>query len=423
MSANMPWVPRRVLRWALYDMASSNYIAIVPTFFGLYYFSIVGHGERSTNVYWGATAALSLLVSAMLAPLIGAYVDRTERWFAGLATMTAVCVLGTALLPAAAAAGLLASCAMFVVAQTAYTLASSIYDSLVVDIAPAGSRGRVSGIGWALGLAGGLLSIVTTLALVKGVAPAAQMARLGSAFLACGVLFGVLAVPGLAGVWGTRSSPMLDSAASAGSTLRTVTSTLRHWRSHREALRILLSFFLISDVLVTVQFFVAIVVASRFGVAVEGILRLQLMGTLIAVPATLFFGVLADRWGARRIIMVLCGGLALAILLLAFGPTAWAPTAAFVMLGLVYGSVQAVYRAFYATLIPGEKASELFGFNAIAGRLSAALGPLIFGAVAAASGNTVALCVLLIPLTLGVGLLARTRTRSSNVNATGEFRV
>jgi UMF1 family MFS transporter len=172
-----------------------------------------------------------------------------------------------------------------------------------------------------------------------------------------------------------------------------------------------------------VQFFVAIVVASRFGVAVEGILRLQLMGTLIAVPATLFFGVLADRWGARRIIMVLCGGLALAILLLAFGPTAWAPTAAFVMLGLVYGSVQAVYRAFYATLIPGEKASELFGFNAIAGRLSAALGPLIFGAVAAAAGNTAALCVLLIPLALGVGLLARTGARSSKVNGTGEFRV
>jgi UMF1 family MFS transporter len=216
---------------------------------------------------------------------------------------------------------------------------------------------------------------------------------------------------------------MPDPAASAGSVFRMVASTLRHWRSHREALRILLSFFLISDVLVTVQFFVAIVVASRFGVAVEGILRLQLMGTLIAVPATLFFGVLADRWGARRTITVLCGGLALAILLLTFGPTAWAPTAAFVMLGLVYGSVQAVYRAFYATLIPGEKASELFGFNAIAGRLSAALGPLIFGAVAAASGNTVALCVLLIPLTLGVGLLARTRTRSSNVNATGEFRV
>jgi MFS-type transporter involved in bile tolerance (Atg22 family) len=70
---------RRVLRWGLYDIASSNYIAIVPTFIGLYFFSIVGHGEPSTSAYWGATAALSLLVSAMLAPLIGAYVDRTTR--------------------------------------------------------------------------------------------------------------------------------------------------------------------------------------------------------------------------------------------------------------------------------------------------------------------------------------------------------
>jgi UMF1 family MFS transporter len=221
---------------------------------------------------------------------------------------------------------------------------------------------------------------------------------------------------------GTRPSTITDPAATAGSTFRTVASTLRHWRAHREALRVLLSFFLISDVLVTMQFFVAIVLASSFGVAVEGILQLQLMGTLIAVPATLFCGMLADRWGARRTIAVLCGGLALGVLLLAFGPASWAPTAAFAMLGLAYGSVQAVYRALYASLIPGESASQLFGFNAIAGRLSAALGPLIFGAVAAACGNTVALCVLLIPLALGVGLLSRTGTRPSNVNATGDFR-
>jgi UMF1 family MFS transporter len=80
---------------------------------------------------------------------------------------------------------------------------------------------------------------------------------------------------------------------------------------------------------------------------------------------------------------------------------------AVVLLGLVFASVQAVFRSLYASLVPSAQASELFGFNAVAGRLSAALGPLVYGVTAAIFGsNTWALCLLFLPLAAGACLLA-----------------
>ena len=35
-----PWLTRRIWRWAMFDVASSTYIALVPTLFGLYFMSL-----------------------------------------------------------------------------------------------------------------------------------------------------------------------------------------------------------------------------------------------------------------------------------------------------------------------------------------------------------------------------------------------
>jgi UMF1 family MFS transporter len=126
---------------------------------------------------------------------------------------------------------------------------------------------------------------------------------------------------------------------------------------------------------------------ARFGLTIEGLLWLVLLYHVLAAPATLAFGHAADRWGQRPTIYVLIAILGVALLLLAFGTWQATPVAVVALLGLVYGSVQAVCRSLFALLAAQEKTGELFGFNAIAGRLSAALGPLVFGAVAAATGS------------------------------------
>lgn len=422
--SDKPWLTRRVFAWALFDVASSSYIALVPTLFGLYFVAVIAQGSASANAQWGALAAAALLLAGVLAPVVGAYADRSGRRVEAIAAAAASCVLACMLLPFAAGAGVLVAAMAFIVAQVGYTLASSLYDSIVIDVAPPAHRGRISAVGWGLGFLGGIVAIAVALGLLSGVEPAAQVMRLGTVFGVAGLLFGILAVPGLAGlrrIGVPPGSPALPGNPLASSFLA-VASTLRHWREHRPALQVLLSFFLINDVLVTIHFFIAIVLAARFGVAVEGLLWLSLLYHLIAIPSTVTFGIAADRWGSKRTVLVMCAAIAGAILLLAFSRESWAPTAAVALLGLVFGSIQAVFRSLYASLVPAEKAAELFGFNAVAGRLSAALGPLVFGAAAAwLGGPTWALFLLLLPLGIGVGLLLGTRLPADPVEATGQL--
>lgn len=104
--------------------------------------------------------------------------------------------------------------------------------------------------------------------------------------------------------------------------------------------------------------------------------------------------------------------LAAAILLMALSTRAWVPLVAVALLGLVFGSMQALFRSLYASLVESDRAAQLFGFNSLAGRLSAAVGPIIFGSAAAALGSqSLALFTLLVPLVAGAGLLGLARTR------------
>lgn len=407
------WLTRRVLAWSLYDVASSIYLQLVPGLFGLYFVTEVAVGPGGNGV-WGLIAAASVVLTALIAPVAGAWADRTAGWIRVLAAATALSVVATLLLPQASALGPFTAACAFVFAQLGYTVATGIYDSYVVDVAVPAYRARVSALGWAAGLAGGAVAALSALWLLRGVPATEQVARLGAVFTLAGVLFGLLALPGLVGLRALRPRGAAISGGRAlAASVQRVAATLRSWRARQPALRVLTALLLVNDVLVTLQFFIVIVFSSRFGLSVEGMLWLALLFNAVAIPATLVAGMAADRLGARVVMVAMCVVLGAAVLLLAVGRADWVPAVAITLLGLVYASIQANFRSLYASLVPLQQAGEMFGFNAIAGRLSAAIGPLVFGAVLAAFGSsTVALLLLLVPLAAGMFLLAREETRT-----------
>jgi len=415
MPRNGRWLTRPVLAWALYDIASSAFAALVPTFFGLYFVVTVADELAGAQGQWGVIASLALVLAGALAPFVGAWADRRGRWLGLLAGATALCVVATVSMPALGRGDVLRAAALFIAAQVGYTLAVAIYDSLLVRVAQPKHLGRVSGFGWTVGFAGGIIALLAALGLMHGVPADAQSVRLKDAFMVAGLLFAALAVPGLLGLRRLAAASAGDrpAPASARTAYLSVIGTLRHWRRHREVLRFLVAYYLINDVLVTIVFFIAIIFRVRFGLGIEGLLWLALLYHVLASPATLAFGHAADRWGPRPVIYVQVAILGAALLLLAFGTSKIASLVVVVLLGLVYGSLQAVCRSLFALLVPANQAAEMFGFNAIAGRLSAALGPLVFGAVAAASGSeTAALVSLLAFLGAGAAVLGALRMQS-----------
>jgi MFS transporter, UMF1 family len=398
----------RVLRWALFDVASSTYIALVPTYFGLYFVSVLGAGRPGIDALWGASAAAALVFTGILAPVAGAWADRNGRWFSVILVATLVCVAATLLLSQAAALGLAGAVLLFVLAQGGYTLCTSQYDALLVRVAAPGHLARTSALGWALGLLGGLAALGGGLWLMQDLPAAQQVVNLGPLFVLAGALFALLAVPALVALRGVVPPPRDQApAADARAVLGSVWQTCRQWRRHRTAFLLLGGFFLVNDVLVTLQFFSGILLRERFALEVRDLLWLSLLFHVVALPSTLLAGVVADRIGAARALAAMCALLGAAVLLLALGSASWTPAAAAVLLGLVFASLQAVFRALYAAHVPTAQIAELFGFNAVAGRLSAALGPLLFGTAAALLGASGALLLLLLPLAAGALVLLR----------------
>ena len=70
---------------------------------------------------------------------------------------------------------------------------------------------------------------------------------------------------------------------------------------------------------------------------------------------------------------------------MAVGKGEGAAVAVVAVFATVPGSSQALLRGSFARLVPPAQAAEFFGFNALVSRVSAAVGPLLFGVISTAA--------------------------------------
>jgi UMF1 family MFS transporter len=106
-----------------------------------------------------------------------------------------------------------------------------------------------------------------------------------------------------------------------------------------------------------------------------------LITQFVGFPATLVFGVLGQKLGAKR-------GIYLALIIYT-GATIWAffmtQTYEFyalaIVIGLAQGGIQALSRSLYSNIIPSNQTAEFFGFYNMLGKFAAVLGPIVMGTV------------------------------------------
>jgi UMF1 family MFS transporter len=398
------WLDRRVGAWALYDVASSCYVAIVPLLFPLFFATVILQGAPGADARIALLGAASLVLSGVVTPLVGALADRGRllRWLLGA---TLVCCAATALMPRIGPGRVALAGFAFVLAQSAYTVATALYESFLPTLASTRSAARVSTFGWACGLAGGIFALIVTLVLASGRSDADALS------LALGVGaagFAGLAIPALLALRPLAAAGRTTAAASLSlrEAWRMVVGNLRGWRRHRNSARFLLAYLLINSAVVAVMLVVTIYLRAAFGLSIEELLKLILLYHLIALPATLAWGVVADRIGLARSIHVNLAVWSLGIALLVFARGAWAPWLIALVFGLVIASTNALCRALFARLVPVDRAAQFFGFNAVAGRMSAAAGPLAYAAIGLAGGSDAALLGMIGFLAAGSLVLA-----------------
>ena len=382
-TARQAWLDRRIAGWALYDVASSMYIAIIPTIFPILFAAVVMGGAPGSDARFALLAALSLLVAGIATPLIGAMADR-GRLIAWLAAATAACCAATAAMPGLSAGTVLLAGLAFLVAQSGYTVAMALYESMLPRLASASTMALVSSFGWACGMLGGIIALLAALALVHG---RPETEALSLIFVVPAAAFALFSVPALLVLRRIAPHAPAGPGLSIRLAARAVLDDLRAWRSHRNRARFLLAYLLINDGSVTVVLVATLYIRAKFGTSLEGLLKLVLLYHVIAAPATLVWGMVANRIGLPRAIYLNLGVWIAAIMIMVFAQGDWAPWAIAGALGSVVASTNALCRALFARLVPNGRAAEFFGFNAVVGRMSAALGPLVYAAVSSATGS------------------------------------
>ncbi len=404
---------RRVLAWALYDWANSAYATVVlagffPLFFKRYWAADLPATE---STFWlGAANSTSSLVIVLLAPLIGAVADRGRRRLRYLLRFALLGMIATATLWFIGAGHWGAAAALFALATVGFMGANIFYDALLIEVAPEGEGDRVSAYGYALGyLGGGLVFagcvVLTLMPQTFGFAGAESAVRFS--FLLTAIWWAVFTIPLVRAIPDAPRTVALATAFREGA--RQLAGTLRSIAHHRDAALFLIAYWLYIDGVDTV-----VRMAVDYGMAIgfdsNDLIVALLIVQFVGFPATLVFGRLAGRFGAR-------GGISVALAVY-MGVTLWASTmsaawefyAMAVTIGLVQGGIQALSRSFFARLVPPGEAGEFFGFYNMMGKFAAIIGPVLVGSVGWLAGDPRAgILSLLVLFGAGAALLWRVR--------------
>ena len=443
-----------LVSWTLFDWACQPFFTLVTTFvFAPYFAAALAPDAATGQAWWGyATAAAGLLL-AVASPVLGSVADATGRmkpWIAGCCAILAVASTSLWFAGPGAHWAVPLALAAFAIGTVAAEVAAVFNNAMMSRLVGPERLGRLSGTGWAVGYAGGLVSLVIVLGFMAaspetgktffgltpalGLDPATREGDRASGPLAALWL--------LVFVWPlfvfTPDAP--GTGASARGAIREglarLRSTIGEARAQPAIGRFLLGNMIYQDGLVALFAFGGIYGAGVFGWSPT---ELGIFGILLTVSGTagaVIGGFVDDRVGARPVIL---GSLAVLILVCvgifslgrehvlfairteppsgAGGLFASVPEKVFLGLGLLIGAVagplQASSRAYLARTVPPEHAGRYFGLLALSGKVTSFLAPLAVAVATQATGTQAAgPAVLIVFFAAGAALIASIRRSS-----------
>ena len=404
----------KVFSWLLFDFANTSFSVIMVTFvFPLYFKNVICNGEPSGDALWGFSISLSMLLVALISPVLGAAADYSGKRKRFLFVFTLISVVATALLSFSGPGMAVTAIALFILANIGFEGGLVFYDAYLKEIATDKSIGRVSGYGFAMGYLGAFAILLLTKPLLsKGIvlsnAPNVQLS-----ILAASVFFALFAVPIFLVLRDQKKQerPAISFAA-LGSSIKEVKHTVRHIMNYPDLVRFLLAYFFYNDAILTVIAFSSIYAQNTLGFTTGELIVFFMLVQTTAIAGSIIFGFVTDKIGPKKTIVITLLIWFVVVLAAIFADRKELFFYTGMLAGLSMGSSQAASRSMMARLTPREHVTEFFGFyDGTFGKASAIVGPLVFGVVSAQAGSQkAALAALLMFFTIGLLLMTRVRS-------------
>ena len=409
MSESQPAAPTagrlRVLAWALWDCGSSGVSAIVVTFvFSVYLTGSVGDHRgagSASSLGWalfgsGATVAL-------LAPVIGVWVDAPHRRRRTLAVLTSTVVVLTA------AMSLIRDDIRYLVAgllllgftAACNDLASVPYNAMLRQLTTPETSGRISGFGWAAGYVGSMVLLIVVYAgFISGRGPTAGLfdiptadgQNVRAAMLVTAAWMAAFALPVLIAPSPVTSlptdvePPARSSTGVLGAYRKLWTDLSGEWRRDRNVVYYLLASAVFRDGLTGVFTFGAVLGVNVFGISRADVLLFGISANVVAAVGAVLGGLIDDRVGSKAVILTsLAAMIAVGVTLMALSG-AVAFWVCGLLLCLFIGPTQSSARTLLLRMTARGKEGVAFGLYTMTGRAVSPLAPFMFSTVVAVAG-------------------------------------
>ena len=379
--------PVATLSWSLYDFANTIFsFTVVSYAMGLWLVRPEQFGPATGQLVFSLAILVSVGINAIVSPILGALSDRGGRRLPLLLLFTVLCVGPTALI---ALGGPLAGLILFTIANFAYLSALIYYDASIKLVSTPATRGRLSGIGTAIGYCGTVF--VGLLIFFFDIPVEAR-------FPLSALLFALFAIPIFVVV---KEHPELHgeglTMAQVAESWAQLSTTIRHAREVPGLPRFLLGRFFYSDAVNTVIVVMSVVAVEAVGLSKQTTNLVLLSLTLVAIVMSFVWGALTDRLGPRRTLIIVLLSWAVGLVLGAFSlslngtDATGAPTpsasglALFLVAGAILGSglggVAVADRVFMVRLSPPARVGEFFGIYGLVGKASQVIGQALYGAI------------------------------------------
>ena len=410
----------QVISWCMYDWANSAFAtviisAILPVYFSKVVAADLPQGKAT--IYWSYTISVSLLVTALLAPVIGAISDNSNKRKLFLQLTTAIGIIFTSLLYFSGSGKWVYTSFIFIMADIGFALSEIFYNSLLKFIAKPTEVERVSTLGYALGYLGGGLLLGINLLFFRLFDDQDLAARIS--FLSVALWWAVFTIPLVLKV----DEPILGNVNYKNKHIKAAFVRLRNTyfdiRKYRNLFIFLIAFWIYNDGIGTI-IKLAAVYGAEIGIGSTALIGALLVTQFVGIPFSILFGRLAIPLGAKNCIYIGLTVYTLISIAAFFIETALHFWILAILVGTVQGGTQALSRSLFSTMVPESKSSEFFGFYGMSTKFAGIAGPLVFAVVNQLTGSSrLSIISLVVFFVSGIILLSKVDVEEAIRSAAG----
>ncbi len=378
----------QIFVWTLFDFANTSFsVIIIAVGYSLYFKDIVAGGKGRGDFLWGIAVSISMFITAVIAPVLGAAADFSSRRKRFLFGFTVVSVICTSLLYFVNEGMIVAGMALFIVANIGFEGGIVFYDAFLPNITTERSYGRVSGYGYAMGYIGSLTTLLLVMPLYANGFVASNLGNVKFSFVLAAIIFFVFASP-LFLFFRDHKVTFQKKPSYVRAGWQRVMETISHLKNYRQVARFMLAFFIYNDGILTVISFASIFAQQSLNFSLREIIALFAVVQASGIVGSLIFGFVTDKIGPKKTIDI---NLVFWLVVVTAAYFVQSKTMFFciaILAGSSLGAAQSASRSLMALLTPKEREAEFFGFyDGLCGKASAVIGTFLFGLISYLTNN------------------------------------